>query len=111
MSRTSVGFGTRFRAVSFARRPVRAAVAILAAILLSAGAAATRTGPVLTAIADPFASSAVLPVASTHGAGQRLIWCWRHGLLRLRISVSVHVLSWKCLFTRWSVRRAAVAEW
>ena len=40
MSRTSVGFGTRFRAVSFARRPVRAAVAILAAILLSAGAAA-----------------------------------------------------------------------
>ena len=49
--------------------------------------------------------------SSTHGAGQRLIWYWRHGRRRLASSVSVHVRSWKCLFTRWSVRRAAVAEW
>ena len=48
---------------------------------------------------------------STQGAGQRLIWCCRHGRLRLANSTSLHVRSWKCLFTRCSVRRAAVAEW
>ena len=48
---------------------------------------------------------------STHGAGQRLIWYWRHGRLRLANSTSLQVRSWKCLLTRCSVRRAAVAEW
>ena len=47
----------------------------------------------------------------TQGAGQRLIWYWRQGRLREASSASEHVLSWKCLLTRCSVRRALVAEW
>src|SRR5580698_1359955 len=49
--------------------------------------------------------------ARTQGAGQRLIWCCKHGRRRLANSVSLHVRSWKYLFTRWSVRLAGVAEW